>query len=170
MVSGSSSAGVEVARALGATAVRYPRPAGEEDQGEAGDGVRNGIRVGIIAREDREEAWRIAYERFPEDRAGQITHRLAMSVSDSDWHAQLSRLALEAAERGNAYWLGPFENYATFCPYLVGDYELVADELSAYLRNGYDTVILDIPPSREDLEHTFMALEAALSGVGGTAR
>ena len=34
----------------------------------------------------------VARERFPEDRKGQITHQLAMKVSDSAWHRQLSEL------------------------------------------------------------------------------
>ena len=33
-------------------------------------------------------------------------------------------------ERRSPYWLGPFHNYKTFCPYLVGSYERVADELA----------------------------------------
>ena len=52
------------------------------------------------------------------------------------------------------YWLRPFENYKTMCPYLVGDYDRVAEEFARYMRLGYSNFILDIPPSREDLEHT----------------
>jgi alkanesulfonate monooxygenase len=161
MVSGSSPAGLAAARALGATAVRYPQPTSAEEDFEPPADMRCGIRVGIIAREDGEEAWRIAHERFPENRAGQITHRLAVSVSDSHWYNQLSQLAAQEAARNTAYWLGPFENYATFCPYLVGDYATVARELAGYFRRGFDTVILDIPPSQEDLEHSAIALQAA---------
>jgi alkanesulfonate monooxygenase len=47
----------------------------------------------------------------------------------------------------------PFENYKTFCPYLVGDYGQVAEQIGLYLQVGYRTFILDIPPSREELEH-----------------
>jgi len=165
MVSGSSEAGLGAARAIGATAVRYPQPAIDEQSCEA-LGVRTGIRVGIVARESDEEAWRVAYARFPEDRSGQITHRLAMSVSDSAWHRQLSELAADAAERGNPYWLGPFQNYRTFCPYLVGSYDSVARELAGYLTRGFETFILDIPPSQEELEHC----AAAFAAAAGVAR
>jgi hypothetical protein len=73
------------------------------------------IRVGIIARETAREAWRVARERFPEDRKGQITHKLAMKVSDSRWHEQLSGTEADGApdedeERPNPYWLVPFQN------------------------------------------------------------
>jgi len=45
---------------------------------------------------DGAEAWRVAHKRFPEDRKGQLTHQLAMTVSDSSWHHQLSETAKEA--------------------------------------------------------------------------
>ncbi len=160
MISGSSESGLAAARAIGATAVKYPRPASEE-QPVAATGLSTGIRVGIIAREDGDEAWRVAHERFPDDRVGQITHHLAMQVSDSHWHQQLSEMAGDVTERGSPYWLGPFQNYRTFCPYLVGDYQTVADELAGYLIRGFDTFILDIPPSRDELEHSAIAFAKA---------
>jgi alkanesulfonate monooxygenase len=59
----------------------------------------------------------------------------------------------------------PFENYQTFCPYLVGNYEEVADELSRYIRSGYHTFILDIPPAREELSHVRAAFDHASRAV-----
>jgi alkanesulfonate monooxygenase len=160
LISGSSEAGLAAAREIGATAVKYPKPPGEEvDQG--GDVVDSGVRVGIIVRDDPDEAWRVARERFPEDRKGQIAHKLAMKVSDSTWHEQLSRLGDKPVSDDNPYWLGPFENYKTFCPYLVGSYDRVAAELARYMELGFKTFILDIPASREELEHTAVAFERA---------
>ena len=157
-VSGSSDAGMAAAKALGATAIKYPKPAHEEDP-RAGDAVSPGIRVGIIAREDEAEAWAIARSRFPEDRKGQLTRNLATKVSDSVWHQQLSEID-EAAGK-SPYWLVPFHNYKTMCPYLVGSYDQVAGELARYLTAGYRTVILDIPPDAEELTHTFAAFNRA---------
>jgi alkanesulfonate monooxygenase len=71
VISGSSGAGLAAATAIGATAVKYLQPPGEEEE-EAAD-VPRGCRLGIIARENAEDAWAVAYERFPEDRNGQIT-------------------------------------------------------------------------------------------------
>jgi alkanesulfonate monooxygenase len=160
IISGSSDAGLAAAREIGATAVRYPKPPGEEDE-YAGDPTLDvGVRVGIIARDDSEEAWRVGLERFPEDRKGQITHELAMKVSDSQWHKQLSELSAERAE-DSPYWLGPFQNYKTFCPYLVGTYERVGEEIARYIEFGYKTFILDIPPSYDELQHTASAFQAA---------
>jgi alkanesulfonate monooxygenase len=152
LMSGSSTAGLQAARTLGATPVKYPKPPGEEESPEDSD---FGVRVGIIARDDADEAWRVALERFPEDREGQITHKMAMKVSDSHWHKQLSaRVGDEPSEsERHPYWLGPFQNYKTFCPYLVGTHERVAREVAGYMAKGAETYILDIPPSKEELEH-----------------
>jgi alkanesulfonate monooxygenase len=159
-VSGSSDAGVAAARSIGATAVKYPKPPGEEVSTSA-DSAGIGMRVGVIARSDDSEAWKVARARFPEDRKGQVTHALAMKVTDSHWHQQLSRLGAEPPSEENPYWLGPFENYKTFCPYLVGSYETVALELTRYMELGFGTFILDIPPDEEELQHTALAFEHA---------
>jgi alkanesulfonate monooxygenase len=164
-VSGSSEDGVSAARSIGATAVKYPKPPREEVSTSA-DGAGIGMRVGIIAREDDGNAWKVARDRFPEDRKGQLTHGLAMKVSDSGWHKQLSELGREPPSAEHPYWLGPFENYKTFCPYLVGSYTTVAVELARYIELGFETFILDIPPNEEELQHTAVAFEQAWSRAG----
>jgi alkanesulfonate monooxygenase len=153
MVSGSSPAGLAAATAIGATAVKYPGPPKTYLGTPPPEGLGCGVRVGVIARERSADAWRVAEERFPADRGGQIAHQLAMKVSDSHWHRQLSAAAA-AGMREGPYWMWPFENYKTFCPYLVGDYAEVAEQISLYGQAGYRTFILDIPPNREELDHT----------------
>lgn len=157
LVSGSSPAGQEAARLLGATAVKYPQPPGDEAawiSASAPDAF--GIRIGIIAREDPDEAWRIAHARFPSDRKGQITHQLATAISDSHWHRQLAGepATASALDDPDPYWLGPFHNYKTFCPYLVGSYDRVARTVAHYIRLGAKTFILDVPASDEELVHS----------------
>jgi alkanesulfonate monooxygenase len=162
LVSGSSPAGRDAARDLGATAVKYPQPPGEE-AAWTGNGLAGGfgIRVGIVARDTADEAWRVARARFPEDRRGQVTHRLAVAVSDSHWHGQLSEERDRSGDldgEPDPYWLGPFQNYKTFCPYLVGSYDRVARMLSHYIALGTTTFILDVPQCEEDLTHTAVVL------------
>ncbi len=163
LVSGSSEAGLAAAREIGAVAVEYPKPASEYDPASPATAGEAGIRVGIIARESEAEAWDVARRRFPDDRKGQLTHQLAMKVSDSVWHKQLSQ-AGENPESG-PYWLWPFQNYKTFCPYLVGSYRRVGDELARYVAAGYRTFILDIPPDQEELHHTTLAFAGASAQV-----
>jgi alkanesulfonate monooxygenase len=158
-VSGSSAAGLEAAKALNATAIHYPEPASQYTERAFDPSIRHGIRIGIIAQDTTEEAWEVATAYFPEDRKGQLLQQLAMKVSDSVWHQQLAKLS-EASPR-NPYWLFPFENYKTFCPYLVGSYEQVSSELEGYLRAGIRTIILDIPKREEDFHHINIALRQA---------
>ncbi|HKW34567.1 MAG TPA: LLM class flavin-dependent oxidoreductase [Candidatus Acidoferrum sp.] len=165
-VSGSSDAGLDAATKLGATAVKYPRPASECAAEPVGSGFKSGIRVGIIARETEDEAWEVAEQRFPEDRKGELTHLLAMKVSDSLWHKQLSDTANKTRAARTTYWLRPFEQYKTFCPYLVGSYEPVAEELSRYISLGYRTFILDIPPNEEELRHASAVFDQATEKLG----
>ncbi|MEM1066328.1 MAG: LLM class flavin-dependent oxidoreductase [Pseudomonadota bacterium] len=162
-LSGSSPAGMAAAEEIGAVAIRYPKEPGEEAGVPAEAQTEVGVRIGIIGRDTADAAWRVALDRFPEDKRGQITHQLAMKTSDSEWHKQLSAkpaTGADGAARG-VYWLGPFQNYKTFCPYLVGSYEEVSDLVADYIRFGFKTFILDIPPAQDDIEHTAKVFEMA---------
>jgi alkanesulfonate monooxygenase len=165
LVSGSSEAGLAAARKLDALPVHYPAPAGELGEASKREDGSFGIRVGIVARETEDDAWGFARKRFPEDRAGQLTHQLAMKVSDSAWHHRLSGLAKEQAAR-DAYWMIPFTNYKTFCPYLVGTYDRVGTELARYFEKGATTMILDVPIGTEDLEHVTRAIQSGAERAG----
>lgn len=160
LMSGSSEAGARAARALGATAIEYPKPPGECAAG--GTGPR-GVRIGIVARDSDDEAWAAAHARYPEDRKGQLAHQLAAKVSDSAWHQQLSARAAQgtAPQPRDPYWLGPFRNYQAVCPFLVGSHAQVGRAIARYVQAGYRTFILDVPATREDLQHAGRAFERA---------
>lgn len=163
-ISGSSEAGMAAAREVGALAVRYPEPPKETEVEAASNPQTNpcGVRLGIIARGREEDAWQVALERFPEDRKGQLTRQLATKVSDSAWHHRLASMGSQPGSRRQTYWLQPFENYQTNCPYLVGAYEDVASELARYMSLGYLTFILDIPAEEEEFHHISVVFQAAL--------
>lgn len=161
LISGSSEAGLAAAKRIGATAIKYPKPPGDYENDPPDDNINSGVRVGIIAREDEDEAWRIAHERFPEDRKGELAHQLAMRTSDSVWHKQLSDLG--ETPDNNPYWLIPFQHYKTFCPYLVGTYSKVSTELARYINLGFRTFILDIPPAEEELFHIGNVFQQAIA-------
>ena len=165
LMSGSSPAGLATAEAIGATSVIYPRPA-EEEGADGETRVRRGARIGVIARPDAGAAWRVAHERFPDDRRGRAMHRIAMTASDSTWHRQLSEKSEDAGCEDSPYWLWPFQTYRGFCPYIVGSFDQAADYLAHYIAKGYRTYILDIPHSSEDLECASIAFSAALSRTG----
>jgi alkanesulfonate monooxygenase len=159
-VSGTSSAGMAAARRIGATSISYP---GNLNGETISRDVPSGIRIGIIAREESRDAWRIAHDRYPADQRGALTHSLARSVSDSVWYEQLAELGDRPAETGSPYWLVPFKNYKTFCPYLVGSYEEIRVEVSKYVAKGFRTFILDVPPNRDELHHMLIAFDGVTS-------
>ena len=163
LVSGSSEAGIQAARQLGATAVEYPKPPVEYAALPADAAASSGIRIGIIARSQDAEAWTVARTRYPEDRKGQLTHQLAMKVSDSSWHRQLSDLGDSRSGGENPYWLVPFQNYKAICPFLVGSYDRVADEVARYVDVGYRTFILDVPATVEEMQHIGTVFERAVA-------
>jgi len=160
-VSGSSEAGRAAARALGAVAVEYPPAVPEDLAAFDPDSGERGMRVGVLAREDVGVAGSVAYARFPPDRQGRLMHRLAMAASDSSWHKQLVGHSAREDRPETPYWMIPFENYKTFCPYLVGSHERVAQVLAHHLRCGYTWFILDVPFVQEDLEHAGRAFALA---------
>lgn len=153
-VSGSSSAGAGVAAKLAAIAVNYP-PSPEAMNLVIASG--SFARVGIIAAATDAAAWAEAYRRFPADRRGEMTHRMATAVSDSVWHKTLSDAAEKQTERGGHYWLHPLKTYRTFCPYLVGSYDAVGSILAQYRKAGFEGFILDVPQAESDLVQTMEA-------------
>ncbi len=170
-VSGSSEAGMQAARNLKATAIQYPEPAKDYAGKKLDESMSFGIRIGIIARSHAKQAWKAGLDRFPLDRAGQLAHKLALKTTDSVWYKKLATIAddkkrLSRAENGkmsnmDTYWLHPFKNYKTMCPYLVGSYSDVAEQLFQYIKIGYRKFILDIPPDREELIHIYRVFEIA---------
>jgi hypothetical protein len=144
-----------------------PRAFRADRRGQRPNGIETGIRVGIVARDTAEAAWDVAHRRFPKDRKGQLAQQLATKVSDSHWHHRLSELDERPGAEDSPYWLGPFQNYKTFCPYLVGSYRRVAEELAAYVGLGFKTFVLDIPHSKEELDHVGIVFQEALGREGG---
>ena len=57
----------------------------------------------------------------------------------------------ETGDGPSTYWLWPFKNYRTFCPYMVGSYERVSEEVAKYIKAGFTNFILDIPAEERDV-------------------
>lgn len=163
-VSGASDDCREIAGLLGVDRLSYPHQIDsyQGDRPLAGCGVR----LGVIARDDAQEAWRIAHERFPSSESGEKLHEWAVGKVESHWHLKLSRDALRSHAPKGVYWLYPFRAYQTFCPYLVGTYADVGAMLQRYIALGVSTLILDEVVEPEDLHHTTTALNHAYAQAG----
>jgi alkanesulfonate monooxygenase len=169
-VSGSSAASLQAGESLGIGQLSFPLL---PDDFASPDVRKNkfgsGICIGIIARDDSFEAWRIARKRFPADPEGAERMKLLLSASVSSWQPQLASVPIADEAEGGAYWLVPFRYHHTFCPYLVGSYDEVAQAVTAYLNGGIRTFVLDIPQEPDDLHHARIAIERAVAAMDGGA-
>lgn len=161
-VAGSSSACDKAQRELGVARLRYPTRLSEYDPA-AGDLRGTGIRIGVIARETHQAAWRVARTRFPDDKAGERVHKVAARLSDSEWMQQLSQDARMSGDAEASYWLQPLRTFREYCPYLVGDHAEVGAVLAGYLDLGVKTIILNVPEDEDDLRHAEIAIRNAVN-------
>jgi alkanesulfonate monooxygenase len=158
-ISGSSAAGLEAARRLGAIAVQYLRPTCELAPTAFDGGIPHGTRLGIIARETTEAAWRTARQRYPESEDRVKLRQMTSSLSDSVWVKDLSREI--SLPTGSPYWLGPFKNLHAPCPFLVGSCREIVTELVEYVRLGIRTFLLVEPEDEEDYARISAIFSAA---------
>ncbi|HVT71246.1 MAG TPA: LLM class flavin-dependent oxidoreductase [Trebonia sp.] len=165
-VSGSSEASLRAGEALGLGQLSFPvLPEDCANPDIRRNRFGSGISIGIIARDDSAEAWRIAHKRFPADPDGAERMKLLLSAGDSSWQPQLAAVPIPDESEGQPYWLVPFRYHHTFCPYLVGDHDEVARAVAKYLKGGIRTFVLDIPREPDDLWHARIAVERAVAAV-----
>lgn len=165
-VSGSSAASLQAGETLGLGQLSFPLLPDDFASPE----VRKnrfgaGISIGIIARDDSAEAWRIAHKRFPADPEGAARMKLLLSAASSSWQGQLASISIPDEAENEAYWLVPFRYHHTFCPYLVGSHDEVAQAVATYLNGGIRTFVLDIPQEPDDLWHARVAIERAAAAA-----
>jgi alkanesulfonate monooxygenase len=171
---GQSPAAIRVVGELGATRLVNPEP----PQHYADLGGRPlhgmGIRIGVLARETHDEAWRVARERYPRDAAREERYernRMTAFASSPAHNYTDSRRAPVDHTTEDVYWLHPLRVSVEYCAYLVGSYDEVAAALRSYRESGMSTLILGPPHAEDDLHHANEAIrraEAALSAAGVT--
>jgi alkanesulfonate monooxygenase SsuD/methylene tetrahydromethanopterin reductase-like flavin-dependent oxidoreductase (luciferase family) len=159
-VAGSSAAGQRMAAAVADVAITHPEPVGQFATtflGPAREGLRIGIRVGLVARSTDEEAWSAARALYPEERIARLKTAMRKQ-SQSDWIRRLAQLATEDGVYDGVYWTGAYRTDKGNMPVLVGTYRKVADYLERYLALGVRTVILAGMLVEEDFEHAAVVL------------
>lgn len=159
-VAGSSPAGRQMAATVADVAITHPEPVdqfAETFLGPGREGLRIGIRIGLIARPTDDEAWSVARALYPEDRRARLKTAMRKK-SPSDWNRRLAELATEDGRYDEVYWTGAFRADKGNMPLLVGSYRNVADYLKRYLRLGVSTVILADMFAEEDFQHAAAVL------------
>lgn len=177
-VAGSSPASLLTARRVADVVVTHPAPFADWLTGlvrplrEEGYTGELGIRMGVICRPDREEAWHIARERYPESWGGR-QETLLKTRSQNVWSRELAQRAVRAADGpsnphdGRPYWLGAFSSALASAPFLVGDYGEVAAELARYAGAGAGHLLLDAGRD-EDFPHVRAAVDAVRIRLSAT--
>jgi len=78
--------------------------------------------------------------RFPEDRKGSSRSQLAMKVSDSSWHRQLSDLGKSGVDEPESLLAGAVPELQSRLSYLVGSYDRVAGEVCRFSTSANRTL------------------------------
>jgi alkanesulfonate monooxygenase len=158
-IAGSSPKGLQIAEKTGAVAVQYLRPSAEYDDQAFSSTVRHGTRLGIVARQNTQDAWNTARGFYPDDEIGSEIREYYVAISDSVWVRELAKEVSVPA--GHPYWLGPYKNGYCACPFLVGSVEDVAEELIKYMRIGLRTFLIEAPRNEEDAYYITAAFALA---------
>jgi alkanesulfonate monooxygenase len=110
-------------------------------------------------RDTSEKAWSAARKQYPDSPEGAEIRDYFVQTSDSVWVKELGKEIQVPA--GHPYWLGPYKNNQAACPFLVGNREDVAFELSRYINMGLRTFLVESPQSNEDAEQMTCAFDLA---------
>lgn len=150
-VAGSSPASLRVALDVADVVVTHPAPFADWRDDflapllASGYSGEIGIRIGMICRPDRDEAWEIAARRFPESWQGR-QETLLKTHSQNAWSRDLavrSMTAEAADEHRETYWLGAFRSGRASAPFLVGGHGEVRARLAEYAGAGVRHVLLN---------------------------
>lgn len=177
-VAGSSPASRATAVEAADVVISHPAPVSDwrhdavDPLIEAGFTGDLGIRIGILCRDDADEAWKIARTRFPETWMGTQETKLK-TLSTNSWSRDLAKRALAQsddepdAER-DVYWLGAFKSGSASAPFLVGSTAAVARRLAEYVDVGVGHIVLN-GTEPADHSHIRAAMDVALGGDASAA-
>ena len=158
-MSGSSPASVRAARRAGAATISYLGPPESFRSQTDTDKRESGVRLGIICAATTTEAWNVATARYPADPRGSMVQDYVTETSDSTWVRRLGSLV--RPDGSSSYWLSPFRNGYTSCPFLVGSVEEVAVSLATYIMNGVTIFLIEQPATRAEAREITLVFKRA---------
>lgn len=156
-IAGQSDAALETARSIGAVHMQMLSP-----QFEVGlMSGSTGVHFGIVSRATEEEAWQAAKDYFPPDDAGRRLQAYSMRFTDSVWKQRMMMAAKMEEGAAEGYWLEPFRNFKSDCPYFVGSRSQTVDLLCRLVQAGIRHFILDLPHRPEEYAEVAAACQEA---------
>lgn len=151
-IAGSSTDGLLLSE-IADISVIHPEPLLIMEQ-EPKSKQASGIRIGVIARNTRQEAWEAAYKSYSFDRRSIMSTRFKKN-SESKWTSDLARIALASEKYDDVYWLGAYLSGSP-TPFLVGDYDSVSNYLYRYVKLGIHTILLNT--AEDEFNHTSVVI------------
>jgi len=169
-LSGTSHAGINAAKRVadGFLSVAYPIKDFKKllSGADQTPNIEIGICLGIVTRPTAREAWDAAKSFFPVTRETRIK-ALMKRGSKAGSIRYLAELAAEHEVIDQVYWLGGFCSDQTIYPYLVGNYEEVADYLNKYVELGVSSLIsCTKPATKEEFVHNKVMFDLLKKKVG----
>jgi alkanesulfonate monooxygenase len=156
-IAGSSSASTNVAFNHADVYITHPEPVDLYRNSVSNNldhsKIKAGIKIGIIARETKEEAWEIARSRYPQNSRGKIITGMKKK-SESNWLKQMAVLGTEAEHYDDVYWMGGFNSGLANNPILVGSIEEVTAYMIKYFEAGVSVVIVAGLNTEDDFKFT----------------
>ena len=162
LLSGQSDAAVKVALETGSVGTQMLPPGLCDEVGDA-----EAINFGVLTRPSEKEAWDAALQIFPESEEDQLIQELSMGNTDSSWKRRMDVLAKLPENKESGYWMGPFRNFRSDGPYLVGSYSYVAGVLSGLLRKGVKKFIFDVNLEGDEFFHISNVLSIVRGELNG---
>ena len=128
------------------------------------------VHFGIVTRPVEADAWRAAHARFPESEDGQAVLEYSMTNTDSSWKRRMKAVADGAGPAEPGYWLTPFRNFQSDCPFFVGSHEQVSMLVRQLIAEGVEKIVLDVPAEEEEFANIAAAFDMARVAVSTVAR
>ncbi|MDO6435726.1 LLM class flavin-dependent oxidoreductase [Flavitalea sp. BT771] len=149
-VAGASEESSQAAKIVGANKMGMAKPVEGLQQSELAEKLHFGLHFGIIARESRVDATERLNELFYGTEEDKDLMEYSMTNTDGKWKRELNDFA-ELPD--STYNLQPFKNFKSDCPYHVGSYDELSDSMVRYVINGFDPLVIEVPPGEDELWH-----------------
>jgi alkanesulfonate monooxygenase len=121
--------------------------------------AKSGIHFGILTREDN-NLTELVEATFPAMDEQEEILFYSMRNTDAKWKKDMADNLSNDLNNKSAYTLLPFRNLKSDCPYLIGSYENVAEEIVKYISLGITTLVVEVP-STDDFPHIEKAFKMA---------
>lgn len=140
-ITGLTEHAAELAEVFNATFLEYPNASFSSASAVNNHKIKKGLKFGMICRNTYTESWAVARVRFPESSCKEHQNGLRASMNGDLWKQKRLRVC----------WMEFNHNSNMEFPYLVGCGEKAAEEIGNFTDAGYETCILELPVSREEL-------------------